>query len=111
MSRQYATPVWLRRVLEDRLRYAGFEDAACTKVRYGVTSDGRPALITSVFRYASVRMPVQELEGYERALLEMPGVVATKIVHEDTTGLRDQVYVTHLRIWEDPEEPGEVSRG
>lgn len=111
MSRRYTTPRALRFDLEYALKRAGFTHPTTTKVRYRTIDDGRECLETSLFEYATTRMPLETLEGYERVLRELPGVVATRIVHEDPRplGLRDQVYVTHLRKWNEPDE--EADRG
>jgi hypothetical protein len=69
-----------------------------------VTSGDRECLEAGCFTYASVRMPVETLEGYEKALAALPGVIAARIVHEDRGTLRDQVVVTHLRTWNAPDE-------
>jgi hypothetical protein len=103
MAYRYTTPAMLRAELEAALKTAGFPEPACSKVRYGTADDDRPVLKTSAFRYASVRMPLETLEGYERVLRDMPGVIATHIVHEDQGTLRDQVQVTHLRMWDEPD--------
>lgn len=110
MGYRYTTPAVLRRDLEYKVRRAGFKAATCTRPRY-VTADGKDCLEAGVFEYATVRMPLETLEGYERALQAMPGVVATRIIHEDpraargnVNALRDQVVVTHLRMWDEPEE-------
>jgi len=106
MTYRYTTPAILRAELEGVLRRAGFAHPVCSKVRYGTADDDRPVLKTSVFEYSSVRMPLEALEGYERVLSGLPGVIATHIVHEDKGTLRDQVQVTHLRMRDEPEETG-----
>jgi len=98
---RYTTPRALQFDLEYAVKAAGFAHPVCTKVRYLTTEDGREALKTSVFEYATTRMPLEILEGYERALRALPGVVATQIIHGGKSGLRDQVFVTHLRAWDD----------
>jgi hypothetical protein len=101
----------LRGDLEAALKQAGFAGATCTKVRY-VTRDSRDCLEAGFFEYATTRMPLETLEGYDRALSALPGVLSTRVVHDDaknhregTMGrlnpLRDQVIVTHLRMWND----------
>jgi hypothetical protein len=107
----YTTPVKLRARLESELRRAGFASAVCTRPRYterrGYSSYAeRECLEAGVFEYSTVRMPLETLKGYERTLRGLPGVVATRIVHEDKGTLRDQVIVTHLRTWDEPEERG-----
>jgi hypothetical protein len=108
MTHRYTTPAALRRELEGRMRRSGYRDATTTKTRY-VTVNDRECLEAGVFEYATTRMPLETLEGYERALQAMPGVIATRIIHEDpraargnVNALRDQVVVTHLRMWDEP---------
>ncbi len=104
MAYRYTTPAILRKELEAALRRAGVSRyPTCTQPRY-VTRDERECLEASVFEYSTVRMPLETLEGYERTLRGLPGVVATKIIHEDKGTLRDQVVVTHLRGWTEPDE-------
>jgi len=103
VSTRYTTPARLRAELEDALRRAGFADPVVTKPRYVARAE-RNCLEAGVFQYASVRMSLETLEGYERVLRDLPGVVATRIIHEDKGTLRDQVEVTHLRMWDEPGE-------
>ena len=102
MSSQYTTPAKLRAELEGVLRRAGFAHPSVTRPRY-VTVAERDCLEASAFEYSAVRMPLEKLEGYERVLRALPGVVSTRIVHEDRGTLRDQVVVTHLRLWNEPD--------
>ena len=100
MVYRYTTPSALRSDLAHALVQAGFAYPVCTKPRYR-TVDNRECLEASVFAYSTVRMRLETLEGYERVLRTLPGVVATRIIHEDEGTLRDQVVVVHLRGWND----------
>lgn len=104
MGYRYTTPALLRAELEGALRRAGFASPACTRPRY-VSAGDRECLEAGVFEYSTVRMPLETLEGYAAVLSALPGVVGMRIVHEDTRRLRDQVIVTHLRGWDEPDEP------
>ncbi len=101
MTLRYATPRRLEQIITDRLHRAGYEDAVMTKGTRYVREGGRACLKASVHQYSKVVMDLETLDGYERVLAEMPGVVRTEVIHnaQGYNPLRDQVIVIHLRMW------------
>ena len=104
MTVHYTTPRELEGTLKWHLRRAGFENATTIGTTRYVYENGEACLKTSVNKYATVLMALETLQGYERALRELPGVVRTEIIHKDARKfpLRDQVIVIHRRMWEEP---------
>jgi hypothetical protein len=113
MSIRYTTPRQLEQTLTSRLRRAGYEDATAAKGTRHIAEGGQACLKGSFCKYGSVLMDPETLQGYERVLRELPGVIRTQIVHDDRTNhregtaghanpLRDQVIVIHRRMWEEP---------
>jgi hypothetical protein len=108
------TPVVFARMVRDRLDRAGVPGSvahpALSPVRY-VTWHGQGALRVSAFPYASLSASADVLAAYEKAVARLPGVVETSVIRGQAGpwALRDQVQITHLRMYDD-EEAGDGQR-
>lgn len=81
MTMRCTAPRQLEETLVAHLRRAGYQDVTTLKGTRYVTDAGGHCLKVSVHKYATLNVPLEVLQGYERSLRELPGVVRTQIVH------------------------------